>query len=289
MGPKGWSPRSKCWLALLQAPCSSRVRGCAQWRGPRRGWGEPRRRLGSPLPSHPFCARRPEPEQRPSPAPAPGHLGTWLGSGFLTQSSPPSRALPTLGGALPTGRPLPGCWLPPHLGIVRWQDHWGGPGWGWLTAAQLGLGCSSTIPTEGAWPGTQGKAPLAPLASAPAALPHPREGLSRPGLPTRTFVCRSAPALRSTGQRKAGLHASHQKKDPLLSSHRPCLGGDPGGPEPRHHPQPAVEGGRLSAYVRGVQSSVFPFHLGAGWGAYPAASPPPRAARSPGVELHPES
>lgn len=177
MGPKGWSPRSKCWLALLQAPCSSRVRGCAQWRGPRRGWGEPRRRLGSPLPSHPFCARRPEPEQRPSPAPAPGHLGTWLGSGFLTQSSPPSRALPTLGGALPTGRPLPGCWLPPHLGIVRWQDHWGGPGWGWLTAAQLGLGCSSTIPTEGAWPGTQGKAPLAPLASAPAALPHPREGL----------------------------------------------------------------------------------------------------------------
>lgn len=224
------------------------------------------------------------------------HLGTWApGWARVSLHKAPRPAAPSLPweGCSPQGGHCRGTGSRLHLGIVRWQDHWGGPGWGWQTAARLGLGCSSTIPTEGAWPGTQGKAPLAPLASAPPALPHPREGLSWPGGPT-------APLF-------ADLHL---RSDPPGKGRRDCM------PPTRRGTLSFLPTGLARVGTPGDQSpgttsnllwkvgvclltsepfKVLCFHSTLGQVGVLAQRPPPthphppRAARSPGVKLHPES
>ena len=229
-------------------PCSKppAVHGCgaALEGGASQGLGGTSAARKSPSPPAP-PARRPEPERRPSPAPAPGHLGTWLGSGFLTQSSPPSRALPTLGGALSTGRPPQGACSRPHCSPAGPPR--GGPGWGWQMAARPGLRCISTIPTEGVWPGAQGKAPLAPLASAPTALPHPREGLSRPGRPHLCLqICTCAPIRRA---KEGGTACVPPEKGPSPVFPQALPGWGPPGTRALA-PPPTCRGRRASVCLR---------------------------------------
>lgn len=103
-------------------------------------------------------------------------------------------------------------------------------------------------PPRGTWPSAQGKALLVPVVPSPPAAP-PQGSVKC--LANRTFVCRPAPALQSTGQRDVGLHESHQKNSPPTHCLPTSLAqvGTLLGPEPPH--PAAAEGKHLSAHIRG--------------------------------------